>query len=80
VALGVREMNQNSFRAQEYAFSNDRAVNVRLEILKNLWKARERFPEVYRLLRQAAAKDTSKEVRQAAREVMATDSSNTKDK
>ena len=70
VALGFREMSAASFEAQKRAFIKDKAAKVRLEVLRNLWHAREAFAETRRLVRQAAAKDASSEVRKAASEVL----------
>jgi len=65
-ALSHREMNAATFEAQKKAFQTDKAVNVRLTLLRNLWRAQETFPEARRLVETAAAKDESKEVRKQA--------------
>jgi HEAT repeat protein len=69
-ALGFRELGTKNFEAQKSAFLKDRAANVRLEVLKNLWRGYETFSEVRRLVRHSAVKDTSKEVRQAASKII----------
>jgi hypothetical protein len=72
VALGFREMNAGSLAAQKQAFLKDKAVNVRLAVLKNLWQTHEAFPEIRQLVKQSAARDASKEVRKAAAEITST--------
>jgi HEAT repeat protein len=66
VALGVRKMNQIGFNIQKQAFLTDKDDKVRLAVLNNLWKAHATFPEVRGLVKRAAAKDRSKDVRKAA--------------
>ena len=69
-AFGYREMTKASFEAQKEALLTDKDEGVRLAILGNLWKAEESFPEVRKLVRRAATKDPSKEVRKAAKDIM----------
>jgi hypothetical protein len=69
-ALSSREMNTATFEAQKKAFQTDKAVNVRLTLLRNLWRAQGTFPEARRLVETAAAKDESKEVRKQAQATM----------
>lgn len=66
VVLGFHEANINSFTAQKRAFINDTAESVRLEILQNLWKARNLYPEVRQLIKQSAAQDKAKTIREKA--------------
>jgi len=70
-ALGFREMTKAMFKAQKEAFLKDPDANVRLRVLQNLWKVHEAFPEVRRLVKQAATNDSSKDVRKAAADIMA---------
>ena len=70
VALGFREMTAATFAAQKQAFLKDKSDNVRLAALRNLWQAHQAFPEIHRLVKQAALKDPSKEVRKAATEIV----------
>jgi len=69
-ALSYREMNAATFEAQKRAFQADKAVNVRLTLLRNLWRAQGTFPEARTLAGTAAAKDESKEVRKQAQAIM----------
>jgi HEAT repeat protein len=69
-ALGFRKMSAPTFQVQERAFLQEKDVNVRLSILSNLWNAHDEFPEVRRIVEQAAARDPSSEVRKAAGEIM----------
>jgi len=50
---------------------SDKSANVRLRVLRNLWNAHEAFPEIKELIKQAASQDPDKDVRKAAREIMA---------
>jgi hypothetical protein len=68
-ALSHREMNAATFEAQKRAFQTDKAVNVRLTLLRNLWRAQGTFPEARKLV-EAAAKDESKEVRKQAQAIL----------
>jgi hypothetical protein len=65
-------MTAATFAAQKQAFLKDKSDNVRLAALRNLWQAHQAFPEVRRLVKQAALKDPSKEVRKAAAEIVST--------
>lgn len=69
VALGFRGLSAATVEAQRIAFAKESAVNIRLAVLRNLRQAQEAFPEVRVLVKQAAAKDRSKEIRLAAREI-----------
>jgi len=71
VALGLREMSEATFNPQKQAFLTDKDDKVRLAVLRNLWKAHQAFPEVRRLVKEAAKTDPSKEVRKAAAEIVA---------
>jgi hypothetical protein len=51
VALGFREMSGVTFEAQKRALLTDKAESVRLAVLRNLWQARDAFPEARRLVR-----------------------------
>lgn len=69
-AFGYREMTAATFDAQKKAFQKDKSVNVRLALMKNLWRAQTAFPEARTLVETAAAKDESNEVRKQALAVM----------
>jgi hypothetical protein len=71
VALGFRQMTDGTFEAQKRAFLTDKNDKVRLALLSNLWKVHQAFPAVSKLVRDAAAKDASQDVRKAARDIMA---------
>jgi len=71
IAMGIREMSDAAFKAQKEAFKNDKSVEVRLALLRNLWQASEAFPEIRQLVRAAARNDASKDVRKAAAEIIA---------
>ncbi|MEM6755089.1 MAG: HEAT repeat domain-containing protein, partial [Cyanobacteria bacterium P01_C01_bin.38] len=70
--LGYREINSETFKIQKQAFTSEKSVTVRLALLKNLWEAREHFPEVVNLVKQAAQNDTSTEVKEAAASIIET--------
>jgi hypothetical protein len=72
VALGYREPTAATVQTQRKALLADKNVNVRLAVLGGLWQVRESFPEVRRVVKWAAAKDASKDVRKAAAAIMAT--------
>ena len=71
VALGFREMTEGTFGAQKQAFLTDKNDKVRLALLSNLWKVHQAFPEVRKLVKEAATKDASQNVRKAAGDIMA---------
>ncbi len=68
-ALSHRKMKAATFEAQKKAFQTDKATNVRLTLLRNLWRAQGTFPEARTLVETAAAKDESKEVRKQAQAI-----------
>jgi HEAT repeat protein len=70
VALGFREMTPANFQAQKQAFISDKAVKVRLALLKNLWEAQKQFPEVRQIVEQAVQQDASQDIRDAAANLM----------
>jgi sulfur relay (sulfurtransferase) DsrC/TusE family protein len=71
MALGFREMSAASFAEQKRIFLTDKEDQVRLAVLRNLWRAHQAFPEVRRLVKEAAGKDRSPEVRKAATAIIA---------
>ncbi|MBE9033052.1 HEAT repeat domain-containing protein [filamentous cyanobacterium LEGE 11480] len=66
VALGFRAMTPENLATQQQAFVSDKSARVRLVLLKNLWRVRDEFPVVVDLVRTAAEKDKSEDVRKAA--------------
>jgi HEAT repeat protein len=70
-AMKFREMNADTFEAQKRVFLTDNAVSVRLAVLNNLWQAHEKFPEAYKLVKRAAVKDGSKDVRKVSTNIIA---------
>src|SRR5262249_51823373 len=68
-AFEFRPMTAEALKAHVSAFKNDASLSVRLAALANLAKARAAFPEAAALVR-AAAKDPTKEVREAAAEIL----------
>ena len=74
IALGFRKVGDASFKAQKDVFLKERDVQVRLAVLNNLWKVKDAFPEVRRIVQTAAKRDGSKEVRKSAGEINATQS------
>jgi len=70
--LGFREMNVATYKAQRRVFLNDRSVNVRLEVLQNLWRAHEAFSEVRQIVKRAATGDAAGEIRAAASRIIST--------
>lgn len=71
IALGFRNVGDASFRAQKGVFLKETDVKTRLAVLNNLWKAKDSFPEVRGIVKEAANRNSSKEVRKAAGEIMA---------
>jgi HEAT repeat protein len=72
IALGFRQMTNDSFEAQKRAFLADQDDKVRLTLLRNLWKAQQAFPEALKLVKGAAMNDASQDVRKAATDILAT--------
>ena len=70
VALGGREMSPDSFNAQKAVFTKDSAVKVRLVTLNTLWQARQAYPEVTAIVKNAAEKDGNKDVKEAAMKLL----------
>ena len=70
-ALGFRKMIPETYQAQKDAFIKDNAVEVRLAVLHNLSNAFEDYPETKKLIKEAAAKDSSKDVRKVANDILA---------
>jgi HEAT repeat protein len=75
-ALGFRQMTDATFAAEKLAFSTDKDEKVRLALLSNLWKAHQAFPEVRKLIKDAATNDASQDVRKAAADIVAMDADN----
>jgi len=71
VAFGFRKMTERTFRAQKQAFLTDKNDKVRLGLLRNLWKVHQAFPEVRKLVKEAATKDASQDIRKAAADILA---------
>ncbi|MBD1846969.1 HEAT repeat domain-containing protein [Cyanobacteria bacterium FACHB-63] len=70
IALGLREMTPESFSAQKATFTKDSSVKVRLAILNTLWQAREAYPEVVAIVKNAADKDSDKDVKETAMKLL----------
>ena len=70
-ALKLRKITRQTYQAQKETFMKDEAVEVRIAVLHNLENAMEDFPEIKRLIKETAAKDSSKDVRKAASDIMA---------
>jgi hypothetical protein len=70
-AFGARTVAAQSFALQKAAFENGQETSVRLVLLDNLWRARERFPAAAGLVRRAAAGDPSTDVRRTAARLLA---------
>jgi HEAT repeat protein len=70
-ALSARDSLAYTFAAQRKAMLKDSAPKVRAAAMRNLWRERERFPQVFKLVKQLAARDTSADVRKAATALLA---------
>lgn len=70
-ALSFRKLSPETFQAIKKALLGDQATMVRLSILKNLLQPLDDSPDVRRLIKQAAEKDPSPEVRRAASDIVA---------
>jgi hypothetical protein len=71
LAFGWRTLSPQTFAAQKAAFASEKETSVRLVLLENLWRGRDRFPEAADLVRRAAASDASSDVRKAAAKLLA---------
>jgi hypothetical protein len=71
IALGFRKVGEAGLQAQKGVLLKETDVKIRLVVLNNLWNARDSFPEVHGIMKEAANRNSSKEVRKAAREIMA---------
>ncbi len=65
-ALAKREITPEAYKAQRDSFLNEKNANIRLAVMRNLWKVRDDFPEVRKIIKKAASKDRSKDVQKAA--------------
>lgn len=79
VALSFREVNAAIITAQKQAFQQEKNLNVRLAVLRNLGAAREYFPDIQMLIEEVASKETAKELREAATELLGAHPANKKD-
>jgi hypothetical protein len=70
-ALKLRKITPETYHAQKEVFRKDKAVEVRMAVLHNLSDGIEEFPEIRKLIKEAAAKDSSKDIRKAAGDIMA---------
>ena len=70
MALSFRLVTSQTFQAQKTALLTDKNEKVRLQVLANIWNGRRQYPEVTDLVKEVAQKDTSKDVRQAAQELL----------
>ncbi len=70
VALGSRDMSLVNFKAQREAFANDKAVKVRLVTLTNLWQARQTYPDVIQIVKNAAETDSNQDVKETAKKLL----------
>ncbi len=70
-SFSFRELTPDTFDVHKKAFFEDTAVIVRLAALENLWNVHETFPEVRKIVKQAAQNDPVKEVRKAANDIIA---------
>jgi HEAT repeats len=69
--FGMRKMTSATYTAQKDSLIKDKSVKVRLTILDNLWKVRQDYPEVVQIVKNVAEKDVEKDVKEAARKLLA---------
>jgi hypothetical protein len=69
-AFGYRQMTGRGFRAHREAITREKDEDIRKTLLNNLWQAREAFPDVKKIVRQAAQSDSSQSVRNLARQLL----------
>jgi HEAT repeat protein len=69
--FGMRKMTLATYTAQKESLIKDKSVKVRLTILDNLWKVRQDYPEVVQIVKNVAEKDVEKDVKEAARKLLA---------
>jgi hypothetical protein len=65
-ALSQRPMNTESHLWHTRIFDTDTDDRVRLTLMKNLWTAREKFPDGLEVVKAAAMSDRSEDVRKRA--------------
>ncbi|MBV9852873.1 MAG: HEAT repeat domain-containing protein, partial [Armatimonadetes bacterium] len=68
--FSFRTATPAGFQSQKLMLLQDPDTNVRLAVLRNLWGVRQKFPEVENLMRRVARRDASKDVRNAAAELL----------
>lgn len=69
-SLGYMEANDRVVAALKDAYASEGIDKIRGTILKSLWKFEKNYPEISQLLKQAAEKDESEDVRKAALSIL----------
>ena len=69
-ALSFHALTLPAYQMESRVFADDADATVRVTLLENLWKARDRFPAV-RALTQAAQSDAEPAVQETARRLLA---------
>ncbi|MEI6705107.1 MAG: HEAT repeat domain-containing protein, partial [Deltaproteobacteria bacterium] len=69
-ALGFLRADEKSIAALTSVYNSEKIMEIRLEVLKSLWKWEKSHPEIRRLVRQAAEQDESEDLRTAVKGMM----------
>jgi hypothetical protein len=69
-ALSFMGADQKIIAALTAAYHSEKIMDIRLEVLKTLWKWENIYPEIRKLIKHAEEKDESEDVRKAANGLM----------
>ena len=69
-ALGYMDANDKIVAALFWVYGAEKIPDIRLEVLESLWKWEKSYPEVRRLIRQAAENDQSEDLRKSVKGLM----------
>jgi HEAT repeat protein len=68
IALGYRDMNEAVLTIEAITYHKEPCAGIRLQILNNLWKGRERLPSLPSLILEIADNDQFEKLRNAAKD------------
>jgi len=69
-SLGFMEPGDRVVAALEQAYANEKIDEIRIEIVKSLWKFERQYPAIRQLLERVGEKDESEDVRKTVRSIL----------
>lgn len=73
ISLSYRKMSQRSFTEHKNLLLKSKDIALRMQLIKNLWEAKDYHPEILPLLKKIAKEDPQKEVRETASNLISHD-------